>query len=139
MRHKEVMNLSEIELPSNRKFGFFCTAVFLTAGSYFYLVDISSTSYALLVLGFLFFIVTILNADLLLTLNKLWMRFGLLLGMIISPIVLGVIFFGLFTPISQITRLTGRDELRLRFNKKPSYWIIREASQAKSGNFKNQF
>ena len=133
------MNLSEIELPSNRKFGFFFTAVFLTAGSYFYLVDISSTSYALLVLGFLFFIVTILNADLLLTLNKLWMRFGLLLGMIISPIVLGVIFFGLFTPISLAMRLFGRDELRLRFKEKSSYWSTPDSTDAGTDSFKNQF
>jgi hypothetical protein len=73
-----------------------------------------------------------------LPLNKLWMRFGLLLAMIVSPIVLSTIFFGLFTPIALVMRLSRRDELRLKFYKKQSYWIVRR-EPIKSESFKHQF
>ena len=85
-----------------------------------------------------FLLVTLIKSDALLPLNKLWMRFGLLLGMIVSPIVLGVIFFGLFTPIAILMRLSGRDELRLKIAQKASHWISRE-EPIKSETFKHQF
>ena len=86
----------------------------------------------------IFLLITLIKSDALLPLNKLWMRFGLLLGMIVSPIVLGVIFFGLFTPIAMLMRLSGRDELRLKFTQKASHWISR-GEPIKSESFKHQF
>lgn len=83
-------------------------------------------------------IVTILNADSLLSLNLLWMRLGLLLGFITSPILLGVIFFGMFTPIAILMRLSGRDELRLKFENKKSHWISRSIPN-QFESFKLQF
>ena len=82
--------------------------------------------------------VTIVKADVLLPLNKLWFRFGLLLSTIVSPIVLGVIFFGIFTPIAVLMRMSGRDELRLKFNNKASHWISR-SPPIQSDTFKHQF
>ena len=96
-------------------------------------------TYALTSLSILFLVTTLLKADLLLPLNKLWMRIGLLLGMIISPIVLGLIFFGMFVPTNLIMRISGRDELHLRFKKKHSHWIIRKIQPTKSEKFKYQF
>jgi polyferredoxin len=133
------MNLSNMELPSNKRFGFFFSGVFFIASAYFHLEESVAASYSFATLGLLLLIVTIIKADVLLPLNRLWMQFGLLLGMIVSPIVLGVIFFGLFTPISLVTRLFGRDELRLRFEKKNSHWISRDSSNTQSNTFKNQF
>lgn len=133
------MNLSDIELPSNRKFGFFFSGVFLVASVYFFIGESATAAYSLAALGVVFLIITIVRADVLLPLNKLWMRFGLLLGMIVSPIVLGVIFFGLFTPISLAMRLFGRDELRLRFKKTRSHWIPRDTANTQTDAFKNQF
>jgi hypothetical protein len=132
------MTFSEIELPSNRKFGFFFTIVFAVAAAYFYNATTVSWAYTFGAASLIFLGVTVVRADILLPLNKLWMRFGLLLGMIVSPIVLGVIFFALFTPIAFVMRLNGRDELRLKFNKKPSHWILR-SEPIKSESFKNQF
>ena len=132
------MKFSEVELPSNSKFGFFFTFVFGLATAYFYVNDLMSWAYSMALASAVILIITIVKADALLPLNKLWMRFGLLLGMIVSPIVLGVIFFGLFTPIAFIMRLSGRDELRLKFNKKLSHWISR-SEPIKSDSFKNQF
>ena len=129
----------KVELPTNRKFGFFFTAVFALAGGYFLNENSIVAAYIFLVLAAAFFLVTIIKADFLLPLNKLWMHFGLLLSKIVSPIVLGVIFFGLFTPIALVMRTLGRDELRLRVKKLPSFWKPREENTLSSTRFKNQF
>jgi len=73
------MKFSEIELPSNRKFGFFFSGVFFTIGAYFYLEENTTASYSFAVMSLLFLIVTLIKADALLPVNKLWIRFGLLL------------------------------------------------------------
>lgn len=132
------MNLLEVELPSNRKFGIFFTGVFGIAAVYLYITNNTEWSHIIGGISLAFLIVTIIKSNLLLPLNKLWMRFGLVLGMIVSPIVLGLIFFGLFTPIAMVMRLSSRDELRLNFNKKPSHWILR-SDPIKSESFKQQF
>mgnify|MGYP006119171037 CR=1 FL=1 len=133
------MKFSDIELPSNRKFGSFFTAVFLIIGWYFFSVETANFSYVSFGVATIFFLVTLVNAKLLLPLNKLWMRFGLLLGMIVSPIVFGVIFFGLFTPISLLMTLFGRDELRLKLKSRDSHWKSKEMTASQSDSFKRQF
>ena len=132
------MKFSEIELPSNRKFGLFFTFVFVVAAVYFYYSANVSWAYVFIAAASIFLLVTLVKSVALLPLNKLWMRFGLLLGMIVSPIVLGIIFFGLFTPIAILLRLSGRDELRLKFTQKASHWISR-SDPIKSESFKQQF
>ena len=132
------MKFPEIELPSNRKFGFFFTIVFAVAAAYFYYSANVSWAYVFVGAATIFLLVTLIKSDALLPLNKLWMRFGLLIGMIVSPIVLGIIFFGLFTPIAILMRLSGRDELRLKFSHKVSYWITR-SEPIESDSFKHQF
>ena len=92
-----------------------------------------------MLLATIFFILTIIKPGLLLPLNKLWMRLGLILGSIISPIILGIIFFGLFTPIAFVMRLFSRDELRLKLEPRSSYWRIRNTSKQIVESFKNQF
>ena len=94
--------------------------------------------YVMVVIALFFFITTLIKAKLLLPLNKLWMQFGLLLGMIISPIVLGIIFFGLLTPYGVIMRIMGRDELRLKIIKTNSNWKLRSIKLPQT-NFKQQF
>ena len=135
---KIIKDKSELKLPSNKKFGFFFSVIFLLISSYYlYLNEIIIA----LILGFisvLFFFVSLLKAGLLLPLNIVWMKFGILLGKLISPIVLGTIFFFMFTPVAVIMRLIGRDELRLRLNFQDSYWIKRKSSINKA-SFKRQF
>ena len=133
------MNFSEIELPSNRKFGFFFTAIFTFISLYFFYQASNQIASIFLIIATIFLAMTLFKAEGLLPLNKLWMRFGLLLGMIISPIVLGILFFGLFTPISLVTRLFGRDELRLKLAKRESHWKKRSVDQIQTETFKNQF
>lgn len=132
------MNLDKIELPSNRKFGLFFTFVFALCACYFFYNNALIFAYVLIGTSITFFLVSMLKSDILLPLNKLWMRFGFLLGMVISPIVLGLIFFGIFTPTALLMRLFRRDELRLRFKNKKSHWIARN-QPIDPVSFKRQF
>ena len=132
------MKLSQVKLPSNRKFGFFFSTIFLLASLYSYYIDSEFMVYILGLLCGILLITTITNPKVLLPLNKLWMKFGILLGMIVSPILMGIIFFGIFTPIAMIMRLLGRDELSLRFKKKKTHWINR-ITLTEIDSFKKQF
>lgn len=132
------MKLPETELPSNKKFGNFFTVVFIIIASYFYFNKSLNLTFIFGVVAAVLILVTILKDDLLLPLNRLWMRFGLLIGMIISPIVLGLIFFTFFSPVAIFMRILGRDELHLKYKKKSSYWILRDDS-IHSDSFKRQF
>ena len=132
------MKSSEPQLPSNKKFGFFFSVIFFISSSYFLYSSYFITGIILVILALIFFFITIINSDLLLSLNKIWMKFGLLLGKIISPFVLGIIFFGLFTPYAILMRLLGRDELRLKEIKNNSNWIRRKKDITQT-NFKRQF
>ena len=85
------MSNAKIELPTNRKFGLFFTFVFLVVASYFFLRDSILISYIFFALAAVLLLITFINEHALLPLNKLWMRFGQLLGIIISPMILGII------------------------------------------------
>jgi len=132
------MKFSKIKLPSNHKFGLFFTSVFLLASFYSHYVGSEIMVYLLGTLCLILLITTIINPDVLLPLNKLWMKFGILLGMIISPVIIGIIFFGIFTPISILMSFLGRDELRLRIKNKETHWIDRKTLKT-SNNFRKQF
>jgi hypothetical protein len=106
--------------------------------AYFYYLSNVTWACVFIAAALIFLIVTLIKSEILLPLNKLWMRLGFLLGMIVSPIVLGIIFFGFFTPIAVLMRLSGRDELRLKFGQKESHWIVR-SEPIKSESFKQQF
>ena len=98
----------------------------------------STWAYFFAGVSIIFILITAFKSEALLPINFLWMRFGLLLGTIINPLILGIIFFGLITPIAIFTRLIGRDELYLKLKKKDSYWISVTRS-LKEKSFKNQF
>ena len=129
---------TEIKIPSNKNFGYFFTLVFIIIAGYFFINQSLSFAYIFGIISAIFFIITIFKAHLLLYLNILWIRLGLLLGMIISPFVLGILFFVFFTPMAILMKLYGRDELRLKIKKNISYWILRD-NQIKPDSFKNQF
>jgi hypothetical protein len=134
-----VLKLHEVQLPTNRKFGFFFFAVFAFISIYFVKEDNMPLACLFCLLAGTFFLVTIIKADLLLPFNKLWMNVGLLIGKVISPVVLGVIFFGLFTPIALFMRIAGRDELRLKVTELSSFWKPRPKNYFSSSQFEKQF
>lgn len=135
---KFTKNKINIKLPSNRKFGIFFTFVFTLASFYFHISSNTTWTYIFSIASLMFLGVTIVKAEILLPLNKLWMRLGLLLGMIISPIVLGIIFFVLITPFGFFTRVFGRDELRLQLKNNETYWKNRSQFLPQT-DFKLQF
>lgn len=128
----------DIELPSNRRFGSFFAFVFGMAAVYSIDPENMTWAYAFSTVALTFLIISLIKSEALLPFNKLWMRFGLVLSMIVGPVVLGVIFFGLFTPTATLMRLSGRDELRLKFTEKTSHWIAR-SDAIKPDSFKQQF
>ena len=132
------MKASKVEFASNRKFGLFLTLGML--GAAVFLNGYHAPVYAWIVVTFSFiiFLITLLKEDLLLPLNRLWMRLGFMMGKIISPFTLGLLFYGLFTPVAFLMRIAGRDELRLKPSNTNIRWMRREV-QIQSDSFKNQF
>ena len=127
---------SKIKISSNRSFGLVFFIVFLIVALWplKYEEDIRLWS---LVLSIIFFILGILNSQLLTPLNKLWFKFGMFLGLIVSPIVMGIVYFLVVTPIGIFMRLLGKDLLKTSKAKNAStYWIKRIKKQS---TMKKQF
>lgn len=111
---------------SNRSFGLLFFVVFLILGLWplknsldlnLYLISISAV----------FLILGVTNSKILSPLNKLWIKFGEILGMVIAPLVMALVYFIVLTPVSLIVRIFGKDLLGLKFSKKKeSYWINRK-------------
>lgn len=133
------MKNDNIKLPSNKKFGFFFTLIFLFLSLYFYFEDNFLLTFPLLSISLLLLLVTLLKSNLLLPLNKFWMRIGLLMGMIVNPIIMGIIYFSIFTPVGILMKLSGRDELNLNYKKKITYWKKCQRDFKKNDSFKQQF
>ena len=123
------------KISSNKSFGVVFFIVFLIIGFYPLLNEQDIRIWSLIV-SFIFLILGFLNSNLLTPLNIAWNKIGTFLGIIISPIVLGVIFFLIVTPISLLMRLFQKDLLNLKYNKDKSYWIIRKGPKNK---MKKQF
>ena len=126
---------NNVKISSNRSFGVVFFIVFLLIALYPLLNNNEIRLWSLIV-SVLFLILGILNSKILSPLNKIWFKFGLLLGKIISPIIMGVIFFLVVTPIGFIMKLLGKDLINLKFNNEKSYWIEKSGPKSK---MKNQF
>tara|TARA_S200000501_G_scaffold355235_1_gene376671 strand:- start:722 stop:1090 length:369 start_codon:yes stop_codon:yes gene_type:complete len=112
-------------MSSNRSFGILFFIVFLIIGLW-PLKNSNDINFIFIVISIIFLILGIINSRLLNPLNKVWVKFGEILGMIIAPIIMGIVYFVILTPISLLIRLFGKDLLKLKNNKSPSYWIKRE-------------
>tara|TARA_B110001450_G_C17187784_1_gene306101 strand:- start:92 stop:490 length:399 start_codon:yes stop_codon:yes gene_type:complete len=132
------MKFSDLELPSNKKFGFFFTFLLFIVSGYFFVNGNVNFTYIFAIISIAFLITTLINAEFLLPINKLWMRLGFLLGILVSPFILGLIFFIMFTPIAFFMRFYGRDELSLKFRVKKTYWILQD-TPLENNSFKKQF
>ena len=127
--------MDEIKISSNRSFGIVFFIVFLLIGTY-PLLNNDHVRIWSLIISIVFLILGLLNSKILLPLNKIWFKFGILLGKIISPLIMGLIFFVVVTPIALLMRLFNKDLLNLKFNKSKSYWIEKNEPKSK---MKNQF
>ena len=125
----------DVKVGSNRSFGIVFFVVFLLVSLY-PLINGENVRFWSLAISFIFLVLGILNSNLLSPLNKIWFKFGILLGRIISPIVMCIIFFLVVTPIAFIMRLLGKDLLNLKYSDNQSYWIEKTNPKSK---MKNQF
>ena len=127
--------MEDIKISSNRSFGIVFFIVFLIIAIY-PLINNADLRIWSLVISIIFLILGLINSKFLSPLNKLWFKFGLLLGRLISPIIMGIIFFFVVTPIGLILRIFGKDVLYLKKNDTKSYWIKKNGPISK---MKNQF
>ena len=129
------MDHNEVKIGSNRSFGIVFSIAFLLISLY-PLINAENLRLWSLIISIVFFVLGIINSNLLKPLNKLWFKFGLLLGKIISPFIMGMIFFVVVTPIAILMRLLRKDLLNLKFNRNNTYWIQKSGPKSK---MKNQF
>ena len=127
--------MDEIKIGSNRSFAIVFFIVFLIIATYPLLNDNEVRLWSLFI-SLIFLILGLLNSKILTPLNKIWFKFGIILGKIVSPLVMGIIFFFVVTPIGLIMRGFRKDILNLKFNSKKSYWIEKKDHNSK---MKNQF
>ena len=129
------MDSKKIVTSSNKSFGIVFSIFFLIISLYPLFKGNELRTWSLII-SIIFLILGLLNSKILTPLNKLWFKFGILLGNFISPVVMGVVFFAVVTPTSFIMKVLGKDLLNLKKNNKKTYWI--EKSKIKS-SMKQQF
>ena len=127
--------MDDFKISSNRSFGIVFFIVFLIIALYplTYSEEIRIWS---AIISLIFLALGLFNSKILTPLNKLWFKFGIFLGKIISPIIMGIIFFLVVTPIGLLMRLLGKDLINLKYNNNKSYWIEKKGPKSK---MKNQF
>ena len=133
------MNPTQLKLPSNKDFGILFTTIFFFITIYYLIQEKPLVFYIFASLFSVFFIITMFKPSLLKPLNKLWMMFGYLMGRIMNPLIMGVVFFLMITPIAIATRFFKRDELLIKKKDKGSMWNTRLESKIKPESFNNQF
>ena len=127
--------MNDIKISSNRSFGLVFFVVFLLISIYPFLHG-QNLRFWLLIVAIIFLALGLLNSKILTPLNKIWFKFGLLLGSIVSPIIMSIIFFFVVTPISFVMKILGKDMLNLKRNNNNTYWVEKSGPKSK---MKNQF
>ena len=121
---------------SNRSFGILFFIVFLIFGVW-PLKNGENLNYYFIIFSGIFLLLGLLNSKLLSPLNKIWIKFGEILGIIIAPIIMALVYFVILTPVSLVVRVFGKDLLGLKFmNKQQTYWINRKKNM---GSMRKQF
>ena len=121
---------------SNRSFGLVFFFVFLVI-AFWPMLNSGAPNYYLILISLIFLFLGLINSKFLTPLNNLWIKFGELLGMIIAPVVMGLVYFIILTPISLLIRILGKDLLNLKYsNKNDTYWIKRKKN---TGTMDKQF
>ena len=129
------MRKNKIKMGSNKSFGIVFFVVFLII-AFWPFANLTSFKIWPLIISIIFLILGLMSSKILSPLNKIWFKFGILLGSIVSPIVMSIIFFVIITPIGIIMKMLGKDLLNKKYNKQNSYWIIKDNSK---NSMKRQF
>jgi hypothetical protein len=137
--HEDFSRTHDVKASSDRSFGSVFTAVFLIV-SLWPLLSGGPLRWWSLIVAAVFLLVTLFAPVFLAPPNRLWLRFGLLLNRIISPVVLAFLFYVVVTPMGLLMRMFGKDNLRLhRSSADESYWIKRDPPGPKPDSLNNQF
>jgi predicted membrane metal-binding protein len=139
--HEQFDKRDDVKAPSERSFGITFAVVFalLAAFSYWHR-GAGTTFYVTIAVSAVFAVVTFMAPRILRPLNLIWLKFGLLLHKVVNPAIMGILFFGIFTPMGVVMRMFGVDFLRTR--RKPatgSYWIAKSDDNIPDSSMKNQF
>tara|TARA_B110000305_G_C19066701_1_gene459652 strand:- start:121 stop:510 length:390 start_codon:yes stop_codon:yes gene_type:complete len=129
------MNSNKIKISSNKSFGIVFFIFFMMISLYPLFKNGDIRVWAS-ILAVIFLILGLLNSSFLNPLNKVWFKFGILLGNFVSPIVMGIVFFFIVTPTALIMKIFGKNLLNLKRDNKQSYWVERSSIKSK---MKNQF
>ena len=121
--------------PSNKNFGIVFFIVFLLVAFYPLTFNGEIKIWSLLI-SLLFLLLGMMNSKILTPLNKTWFKFGIILGKIVSPIIMGIIFFLVVTPVGLIMKVLKKDILNLKYNNDKTYWVKKNGQKSK---MKNQF
>ena len=129
------MKNQKIKIGSNKSFGIVFSIVFLVI-AFWPMLNGNEINYWSLAISIVFLILGLINSKILTPLNKIWFKIGIFLGNIVSPVLLGLVFFLIVTPTSIIMKLLGKDLLNLKKNNNNSYWIEKNNQKSK---MKNQY
>jgi hypothetical protein len=139
MAHEDLTREQYVEGSSDRNFGLVFAALFLLIALSPLRHGHTPRWWALVVCGLLT-LVAVAKPALLSRPNWLWMKLGILLGKVVSPIALGILFYGVLTPLAIVVRLTGKDPLRIKLDPNAdSYWIVRKPPGPPPDSMTNQF
>ncbi|TAN58336.1 MAG: hypothetical protein EPN26_01610 [Rhodospirillales bacterium] len=137
--HEDFRAKQEVKQGSDKAFGLVFAGFFALIGLW-PLIHAEAPRLWALVLAALFLAVSYVRPELLKPLNRLWFLFGLLLHKVVSPLVMGLVFFLTVAPTGLIMRALGKDPLRLKRDPKASsYWILREPHGPEAGSMTRQF
>ena len=125
--------MDKIKIGSNRSFGIVFFIFFFLIALY-PLINFDEIRVWSLIISLFFLVLGLLRSKILTPLNKIWFKFGIFLGTIFSPLIMGMIFFLIVTPIGILMRIFKKDILHLKFNKNKSYWIEKNGPKSKMEN-----
>jgi hypothetical protein len=139
MAHDDLNRVQHVEGSSDRAFGLVFAGVFLVIAGWPWFHGEALRWWAVGAV-LVFALLALVKPALLARLNRLWIKLGILLGKVVSPIALGILFYGVFTPIGIMMRLAGKDPLRLQLAPDAdSYWIPRVPPGPPPNSMNNQF
>ena len=127
--------MDDIKISSNRSFGIVFFIIFLLISVYPLLYNENIRIWSLII-SIIFLFLGIMNSRILTPFNHIWFKFGLVLGRFISPLIMGLVFFLVVTPIGLLMRVFKKDLLNLKFDKNDTYWINKQEPKSK---MKDQF
>ena len=127
--------MEKINIPTNKSFGLVFCIVFIIISLFPLLYDENIRNWSVIT-AIVFLILGLLNSPALTPLNKIWFKFGIIIGNFMSPIIMGIIFFMVVTPTSLLVRVFGKDLLSLKKNDSKTYWVKKDNIKSE---MKNQF